>query len=166
MTRYTGYVISYEGDEGKPLFGIIEDEGSATLALPMPSGKCTVEILNPGLDQETARQFRKKHGGSVGSWEFGNPDDLKREAYPVLVEQDAAAEAAKEPVVQDNNLNPKKDTLGDGPGAENMPEQPTRKVFNKAFAELSAEDKARVDAGTARINKDGVLEDVKVPEFT
>jgi hypothetical protein len=86
MTRYTGYVISYEGDEGKPLFGIIEDEGSATLALPLPSGKSAVEILNPGLDQETARAFRKKHGGNAGSWDIGTPDDLRVAAPPVQEE--------------------------------------------------------------------------------
>jgi hypothetical protein len=97
MTRYTGYVISYEGDEGKPLFGIIEDEGSPTLALPVPSGDSQVHILNPGLDQDTARQFRKKHGGNSGDWAVGDPNDLQRDAYPVLVEQDKAAEETKEP---------------------------------------------------------------------
>lgn len=98
MTRYTGYVISHPDDDGKPLFGIIEDEGtSSSLLLPVPSGESHVHILNPSLDQETARLFRKKHGGNAGNWEVGNPDDLIRAEDPKVPEPEEPDDANKGP---------------------------------------------------------------------
>lgn len=84
MSRYSAYIIQQEGVD-QPIFGVIEDNGfNPGLELPVSNGKSQVEILQ--IDPEVVRQFRKKHLGDSGNWDIGNPDDLKMEAYPVLME--------------------------------------------------------------------------------
>lgn len=79
MSRFTGYVIHQDGEEGER-FGIVEETGlSPSVLLPLSNGKFSIELI--GMDGETVRNFRKRHLSDVGDPLLGNPGDLRPEAY-------------------------------------------------------------------------------------
>ena len=89
-----------------------------------------LSALNP---KSTPNEIQRAFSAGLGQCDFISVVDPDAEPQPV---------PAPEPVDQV------------------MPEQPTKEVFDAAYAALSDEDKAKVDGGTARINVDGVLEAV------